>query len=1370
MVLLFAWCCLSRGFAQDHWLRSLAGTGSDHVSDVQVDDQGNIYVTGEFSVGMEVDGQPFTAVGARDAYVARFDATGSLIWLVTAGGAGIDRGTKLFISPDGTVAVAGQYMGTADLFGTLAFSFQNTLDVFIAKLEATTGQPLWVRTAGGVEGAERVSGITVSPAGDVTVAGEFKGEMWFDNTPITSTPDPNTQQFSFDVFVVRYDAAGDLLWVKQGAGSFADKAVDLVGDAAGGVYVVGQFSDTIAFDQVHPNTMFNASFLIKFSATGQEEWFRRWGGALFNQARGITRVAGGGMLIAGDVRGTLTWIDGTPTSLPVNGTHGYYLLRVSDAGALQASIGEGSASPIAVGDVAIRGDSIAVLGTFECGFSGMRSRYGSGTFIATGDQDLFIARHRLGDLALTQCQQFGGRATKRAGAVAWAADGGLLFTGSYTDQLIFPADGGAWPGTSVAASPNATIGTYCGDPHYGLFRGREAFGLQDGFLAKGYVSGRSPYDFWAREAGGPCVRDARRPRIVVGLSPDPVDSIAICWPPGVGGSSTTLSVDPYSSWSLLGSPAPLHSGPGLSLHWSTGATSATITPTAAGWLFCDMTTPSGCPVWTDSIHVRVSTPPTVLLSDGMGWNVDAALGQTIPLYICGDPIPIWPSTLLDADSIQWYENGVEVPGFTVFADTTAFYTIVAFNNGGCTAVNSVAAILGPPVNLPTINGAELRFYYQGQPLQGDTIALCEQVGCALGTVGITWLNNGQPVTIPAGVTAQSSTDTWCHVSAPVITVDSVRWSVSALNPGWNVFTTTVTLNNSPCGTDQVSVSGTDSVYILTVPLPSFDPPFTSTYCAGDTLELYLLNCVNCDTVLWTGPGIISLYGDPDTAVVNLPGTYGYRAQHHALGITCTWPQPPGQVFVMAPQPPSLYMLPPDGQVCPGDTVLLYTLTAGTGFQWYGPDGAIPNSGSALEVVEPGEYTLEMVNNQGCPIVGGPLVVGHFGTPWLVTAQETPFLCAGDSMVIEVQASGPVTVQWQPPLSGSAMGQVVHAPGTYTCVITSCGIAHVRSITVLAGTADATVSTPGPYALCPGDTVVLAGPPGQPFYAWQPGSYPGQFLPVAGSGQYHLIVIDDLGCADTSTVVIVDAFGYTSPLSLADTTVCSGSEVTLIANGSGDITWYSDADTTTLLGQGPALALGSLIGSTTVYATQSEGPCTSVPAPVQVVVVPVLAAPGVEGPLSYCEGDVMGLSVIPAGSMAVWWGPAGSVTGSALTLPALAGSYQVHLIEDGCPSDTTVFVIAVDGCDLVVPNAITPNGDGHNDVVFLEAPGDSRLRWEIFDRWGHRMYLFEGRTATWDGRSQFSGEPLSEGTYFYLLQVIRATGEVRSLQGYITLIR
>lgn len=70
------------------------------------------------------------------------------------------------------------------------------------------------------------------------------------------------------------------------------------------------------------------------------------------------------------------------------------------------------------------------------------------------------------------------------------------------------------------------------------------------------------------------------------------------------------------------------------------------------------------------------------------------------------------------------------------------------------------------------------------------------------------------------------------------------------------------------------------------------------------------------------------------------------------------------------------------------------------------------------------------------------------------------------------------------------------------------------------------------------------------------------------------------------------------------------------------------------------------------------------------------------------------------------------------------------------------------CRIVVPNIITPNGDGSNDVFKIKNSEDyDHIELQIFNRWGNLIYENTDYKDDWNGVTQ-DGAPLSEGVYFY----------------------
>jgi gliding motility-associated-like protein len=70
-----------------------------------------------------------------------------------------------------------------------------------------------------------------------------------------------------------------------------------------------------------------------------------------------------------------------------------------------------------------------------------------------------------------------------------------------------------------------------------------------------------------------------------------------------------------------------------------------------------------------------------------------------------------------------------------------------------------------------------------------------------------------------------------------------------------------------------------------------------------------------------------------------------------------------------------------------------------------------------------------------------------------------------------------------------------------------------------------------------------------------------------------------------------------------------------------------------------------------------------------------------------------------------------------------------------------------------PNVFTPDGDGLNDIFFIDVPGKIYECTDlvIYNRWGQIQFISTGNNLRWDGRNNV-GNIVSNGTYFYTLSV------------------
>jgi gliding motility-associated-like protein len=107
---------------------------------------------------------------------------------------------------------------------------------------------------------------------------------------------------------------------------------------------------------------------------------------------------------------------------------------------------------------------------------------------------------------------------------------------------------------------------------------------------------------------------------------------------------------------------------------------------------------------------------------------------------------------------------------------------------------------------------------------------------------------------------------------------------------------------------------------------------------------------------------------------------------------------------------------------------------------------------------------------------------------------------------------------------------------------------------------------------------------------------------------------------------------------------------------------------------------------------------------------------------------------------------------------------------GCQATDSMGIEAKMCCDVFLPNAFTPNGDGKNDVFKLVTKGHQEIAvFQIMDRWGKRVYESVNDQEAWDGT--FNGEAQDIGTYKYYLRYRCADSkETIEMKGDVILLR
>jgi hypothetical protein len=181
------------------WVKSAGGMGEDHVNDITNDHADGFYITGFYQAPYARFGNiTLPAAGIRNFYIARYDGSGNAIWATTAQGGTTERGRCLTRYTDGSVVVAGDFLGASITFGSTTlnnFSTGNKRSVFIAKYD-TLGNVIWAEAFGGSE-YETIWDITSFSSQSIFFTGEFSSPF------IVFGSDTVMNQSSMSLFIAK---------------------------------------------------------------------------------------------------------------------------------------------------------------------------------------------------------------------------------------------------------------------------------------------------------------------------------------------------------------------------------------------------------------------------------------------------------------------------------------------------------------------------------------------------------------------------------------------------------------------------------------------------------------------------------------------------------------------------------------------------------------------------------------------------------------------------------------------------------------------------------------------------------------------------------------------------------------------------------------------------------------------------------------------------------------------------------------------------------------------------------------------------------------------------------------------------------------
>ena len=759
--------------------------------------------------------------------------------------------------------------------------------------------------------------------------------------------------------------------------------------------------------------------------------------------------------------------------------------------------------------------------------------------------------------------------------------------------------------------------------------------------------------------------------------------------------------------------------------WSTGATTQSITVNTAGTYTVTVTDGNGCKTVSAGKTVTESLCATVtLIPELCGLSPGDIL--VVHVFVTGPNIGLTDLTL-DFDPLLLSEV-IPAPGYANLHPDFG-YEMEFFSPGSysfyCEKLN--LAIVTP------LNGTmvDLRFIYNGVGANSINITSCQILDNL--SLPVTVTSTGctiTPLPLPTPTITTNGPTTFCAGGTVTLTAGggtNYLWSNSETAAAIVVSTSgiyTVTV------TDAAGCSKTTSQTVTVNPLPTalITPDGPTTFCDGGSVVLS--TSANAGYIWSTGATTRDITATTaGSYAVTVTDVNGCTAVSAATVVTVI--------------PCATVTLEPDlASLCEGNTLTVHVKVTGTsvfhlmlyldflpavltstgsgneytGFTSFTMEPAGPGSlfvdiegtsntnftnetvvdlfftynGGITNITFSGLFTSEVRdiwnNLVSTTFVGASNVTGFSKPVAMINPPGPTAICAGGSVVLT--ASGGTSYLWSNAAITPAI--TVTIGGTYTVTVTDAnGCSNTASRTVTVNSLPtATITPPGPTAICAGGSVVLTASGGTSYF-WSNAAIT-QAITVTTGGTYTVTVTDANGCSNTaSRTVTVNSLPTATITPPGPTAICAGGSVVLTASGGTSYLWSNAAIT-------PAITV-TTGGTYTVTVTDANG-CTNT-ANRLVSVIPVPSITLGSNP-SVCEGALFtNLSYTAiSGSpdqYSIVWSPAAIAAGFGNVPNTLLPASPITITVPGAPANVYTGTLTVTnsttGCTSIgYPISVTIN--------------------------------------------------------------------------------
>ncbi|MBI3518755.1 MAG: gliding motility-associated C-terminal domain-containing protein [Bacteroidetes bacterium] len=801
-----------------------------------------------------------------------------------------------------------------------------------------------------------------------------------------------------------------------------------------------------------------------------------------------------------------------------------------------------------------------------------------------------------------------------------------------------------------------------------------------------------------------------------------------------------------------GNTATLTASGASSYTWAPdGQTTSSITDAPGSSKNYTITGSNGICTNTTTASVNVTATPTLVAN-----SVTICPAQTATLNVSG------------ATTFTWNPGNVTGSTYTISPASNTTVSVIG-ENSGCTSSKTVSVTIGTgismSVNNPTIcvgqsalltaNGASTYTWDSGA--NTNTLSISPASSTSYTVSGTSGSCTGSVTALVTVLSVPSLTVTNAAVcSGNTATLTASGASTYTWAPDGQ---TTASITDSPNSTKNYTVTGSNGVCsgiaITTISVtatPTLNIVNSTTICAGQTATISASGANSFNWIPGNVSGNIYTISPSSNTVVTVVGSNGTCSTQATSSVVI------GTSISLSVNTPT---------ICAGQTA---TLTA-NGAATYTWNSSINSNSISVNPSSTTVYTVSGSNGTCNGITTATVMVN--AVPTLTV--NSPAICSGQTATLI--AGGANTYTWSNNVNGST--QTV-SPSSLTfysvsgtdlngCINTSVTTATVN----VTATPTINVNT---ASICVGQTATLTAT-GATTFTWSTNETTATINPSPVITTTYAVLGSNGACASGYTMTVNVTPSPTLNINASNTSGCAPLSVTFTDQTSSSCSsiLYNFGDGSNGNSNNPNhsyAASGNYTVTATCTSTLGCSTTYTLPTAIQVILTPV-ANFNIEEGTTITTGSTVHLTNTSTNASSSVWDLCNGVTSvstDVTTSYADTGSCCITLLvaNGTCTNAATKCISIVNEATVVIPNVFTPNGDNSNEIFKIRSTGLKSLSCSIFDRWGLKMYEWDGVNGYWDGSAKSGMAP--DGTYFYIITYTDQKDKTTTEKGFLNLFK